>query len=179
MDISIELISLDDADVLLDFESVNRSWFEQHVSPRDESFYTSQGVRSQISEFLSLYARGEMYPMLIRSNSQEVCGRINVHRIDSNVYTGELGYRIGQQFTSKGIASQAVGKLIDYLVSETQLSSLRAIVLCSNEGSQKVLERNGFSKVKGITNYAERNGELKDAIEYELSLSQQIAQVDS
>nr|WP_086938870.1 GNAT family N-acetyltransferase [Thaumasiovibrio occultus] len=170
MDISIELISLDDVDALLDFELANRSWFEQYVPPRDESFYTLQGVRSQISEFLSLYANGEMYPMLIRSNSQEICGRINVHRIEPNVYTGELGYRIGQQFTSKGIASQAVGKLVDYLVSEAQLSTLRAIVLCSNEGSRKVLERNGFSKVKGIANYAELNGEVKDAIEYELSL---------
>lgn len=170
MDISIELISLDDVDALLDFELANRFWFEQHVPPRDESFYTLQGVRSQISEFLSLHANGEMYPMLIRNNSQEICGRINIHRIEPNVYTGELGYRIGQQFTAKGIASQAISKLVDYLVSEAQLSTLRAIVLCSHEGSQKVLERNGFSKVKGIANYAELNGEVKDAIEYELSL---------
>ena len=170
MDISVELISLEDADALLAFELDNRCWFEQHVPSRGYQFYTSLGVRNHISEFLSQYANGEMYPMLIRSNSQEICGRINIHRIESNTYSGELGYRIGKQFTSKGIASQAVGKLVDYLVSETQLNTLRAIVLRGNEGSQKVLERNGFTKVKNIANYTELHAEVRDAVEYELTL---------
>jgi ribosomal-protein-alanine N-acetyltransferase len=83
---------------------------------------------------------------------------------------GELGYRIGELFTSKGIASKAVDKLVAYLISETKLNSLTAVVLCSNLGSQKVLERNGFSKIKDIADYSGLNGEVKDAVEYKLPL---------
>ncbi|MFT7681867.1 MAG: ribosomal-protein-alanine N-acetyltransferase [Moritella dasanensis] len=170
MNISIESISLEDVDSLLAFELTNRSWFEQHVPPRDDSFYTPQGVREQISEYLSLHTKGEMYPMLIRSDSNEICGRINVHRVETDTCSGELGYRIGEQFTSKGIASKAVDKLVEYLISETKLNSLTAVVLCSNLGSQKVLERNGFSKIKNIADYSDLNGEVKDAVEYKLPL---------
>ncbi|SHO54519.1 GNAT family N-acetyltransferase [Vibrio quintilis] len=170
MAIRIELISTEDVDELLEFELTNRSWFDLHISPRNEDFYSPQGVKSQISEFLSLHTHGKMYPMLIRTGSNEICGRINVHRIESGNGTGELGYRIGERFASKGIASKAVNRLISYLVSESKLGVLKAIVLTSNLGSRKVLERNGFRKVKDIPKYAELNGDLKDAIEYERTL---------
>lgn len=166
MDIDIELVSLKDVNALLKFEQDNRSWFEQYVPPRDDSFYTEQGVKEQISDFLVLHANGEMYPMLIRNYSNEICGRINVHRVNSVNGFGELGYRIGERFTSKGVASKAVDQLISYLASESKLDSLTAYVLAINVGSSKVLERNGFSKVKVIADYAELNGEAKDAIEY-------------
>lgn len=166
MRVSIELVSLKDIDEILKFELANRSWFEQHVPPREDIFYTQLGVKEQVSKFLSLHAEGEMYPMLIRTEFNEICGRINVHRIESENRSGELGYRIGEQFSSKGVASAAVDRIVSYLISESKLLSLKAIVLESNLGSSKVLERNSFCKVKGIPNYAELNGELKDAVVY-------------
>ncbi|MGF1754061.1 GNAT family N-acetyltransferase [Vibrio makurazakiensis] len=176
MKVSIELVSLKDVDALLEFELDNRSWFEQHVPPRDEAFYTQLGVKEQISKFLELHAADEMYPLLIRTDSNEICGRINIHRVESESRFGELGYRIGKSFISKGVASSAVDMLIPYLASESKLASLKAIVLKNNVGSSKVLERNGFSKVKDIPNYAKLNGELKDAVVYARTLPQQIAE---
>ncbi|EMV9370688.1 GNAT family N-acetyltransferase [Vibrio alginolyticus] len=166
MNISIDLVSLKDVDALLDFELVNRAWFERHVPPRDPSFYTHQGVKEQIYEFLLLHENNEMYPMIIRTELGEICGRLNVHQVDSNKSSGELGYRMGEEFTSKGIASKAVEKLISYLDAESKLGYLKAIVLVGNEGSSKVLERNGFSKVRNIPKYGALNGEIKDAVEY-------------
>ncbi|MGR5001701.1 GNAT family N-acetyltransferase [Vibrio celticus] len=166
MDVFLHLLQLNDASALLDFEVENREWFEQLVPARDDSFYSNAGVTEQITSFLTEYKNGEMIPMLIKDANGTICGRINVRDIDQNAGSGELGYRVGHSFASKGIASSAVRKLLVYLAEHSTLKFVDAYALVGNVGSNKILSNTGFELVERVEGYAVFKGKSQDAHYY-------------
>ncbi|MEG3691870.1 GNAT family N-acetyltransferase [Vibrio coralliirubri] len=171
MDVFLHLLQPNDASALLDFEVENREWFEQFVPAREDRFYSNEGVVEQITSFLTEYKNGEMIPMLIKDANGIVCGRINIRDIDQSSESGELGYRVGRSFASKGIASNAVKQLLDYLTQQTNLKYVDAYALVGNVGSNKILSNTGFELIEHVENYAVFKGEHQDANYYRKSLS--------
>ncbi|WED25250.1 GNAT family N-acetyltransferase [Vibrio sp. DW001] len=171
MEISLHLVRQKDAEALLKFEVDNKRWFEEHVPSREDRFYSLSGVKQQISDFLIEYDNGLMYPMLIKNDIGTICGRINLHRIDDKREHGEMGYRIGRSYTSQGVASSAVRKLLTLLTKTSGLKYVNAIALVSNVGSNKILTKNGFHLVQRQCNYTELNGHMEDANQYQRVLS--------
>ncbi|MGO2159851.1 MAG: GNAT family N-acetyltransferase [Vibrio toranzoniae] len=153
MDIFLHLLHPSDVSALLEFELENREWFEQFVPAREDRFYSNAGVAEQVKNFLTEYDNGEMIPMLIKDANGTICGRINVRDIDLNGESGELGYRIGRSFGSKGIASSAVRKLLIYLAEYSTLKFVDAYALVGNVGSNKILSKAGFDLVERVESY--------------------------
>jgi RimJ/RimL family protein N-acetyltransferase len=56
----------------------------------------------------------------------------------------ELGYFIDEQFWGKGIATEAVRLMIDYIQQHFDVMRIFAEVFEHNKASMKVLEKNGF-----------------------------------
>ncbi|MFA0570879.1 GNAT family N-acetyltransferase [Vibrio gallaecicus] len=166
MIISVQIVKLSDATELLNFELENRVWFEQHIPPRFDGFYSVSGVKSQIKEFLNLYEDNTMIPMILRTQDGEICGRLNLTMEDSDNNLGVIGYRIGEKFTRKGLATQAIEYMQKYIHDQTQLTRLKAIVLSSNRGSSIALERNGFKVRAHLKEFAMLNGQQMNAYEY-------------
>lgn len=69
----------------------------------------------------------------------------------------ELGYWLAEDFWGKGIVSEAVAKICEYVFSNFELTRISAHVFAYNKGSMRVLEKNGFER-EGIL----RNAILKD-----------------
>lgn len=138
MDIFLHLLHPSDVSNLLEFEVENREWFEQFVPAREDRFYSNAGVAEQVISFLKEYDHGDMIPMLIKDANGTICGRINVRDIDQNTESGELGYRVGHAFGSKGIASNAVRKLLTYLAEHSSLKYVDAYALVGNVGSNQI-----------------------------------------
>ncbi|TKF04214.1 GNAT family N-acetyltransferase [Vibrio kanaloae] len=166
MDIFLHLLHPDDVSALLEFEVENREWFEKFVPAREDRFYSNAGVAEQVMSFLTEYDNGEMIPMLIKDANGTVCGRINIRDIDQSTQSGELGYRVGHSFASKGVASNAVKQLLDYLAEQTNLKYVYAYALVGNVGSNKILSNTGFELVEYINNYAVFKGQNHDANYY-------------
>ncbi|MFA0161432.1 GNAT family N-acetyltransferase [Vibrio splendidus] len=171
MDVFLHLLQPNDVSALLDFEVENREWFEQFVPAREDSFYSNEGVAEQITSFLTEYENGEMIPMLIKDANGTICGRINVRDIDQNAGSGELGYRVGHAYGSKGIASNAVRKLLIYLAEHSSLKYVDAYALVGNVGSNKILSKAGFDLVERVESYAVFKGKDQDAHYYRRALS--------
>ncbi|CAH6785589.1 putative ribosomal N-acetyltransferase YdaF [Vibrio chagasii] len=171
MDISIHLLHPGDVSALLEFEVENREWFEQFVPAREDSFYSNAGVTEQVTSFLVEYDNGEMIPMLIKDANGNIFGRINVRDIDQIAGSGELGYRVGRAFGSKGVASNAVRKLLTYLSKHSTLKYIDAYALVGNVGSNKVLTNTGFDLVERVQNYAVFKGQHQDANYYRKAIS--------
>ncbi|OQQ06984.1 alanine acetyltransferase [Vibrio splendidus] len=171
MDVFLHLLQPNDASALLDFEVENREWFEQFVPAREGRFYSNEGVAEQVTNFLIEYDNGEMIPMLIKDANGIVCGRINIRDIGLNGESGELGYRVGHAYGSKGIASNAVRKLLIYLAEHSSLKYVDAYALVGNVGSNKILSNTGFELVERVESYAVFRGEHQDANYYRKSLS--------
>lgn len=56
----------------------------------------------------------------------------------------EIGYFIGEQFQGKGIATEAVRILTDYIEKKFEVSRIYAEVFAHNKASMRVLQKNGF-----------------------------------
>ncbi|UPR55018.1 GNAT family N-acetyltransferase [Vibrio cyclitrophicus] len=166
MDVFLHLLHPSDVSALLEFEVENREWFEQFVPAREDRFYSNAGVAEQVTSFLTAYDNGEMIPMLIKNVNGTVCGRINVRDIDQNTESGELGYRVGHAFGSKGVASNAVRKLLIYLTEHSSLKYVDAYAFVGNVGSNKILSKADFDLVEHVENYAVFKGQNQNANYY-------------
>ena len=171
MEISIHLLQPSDVGPLFEFEVENRECFNQFVPARDDSFYSDSGVADQVKLFLKEYQNGELIPMLIKDANGVICGRINVRDISKNGESGELGYRVGRAFGSKGVASNAVRKLLTYLSKHSSLKYIDAYALVGNVGSNKVLTNTGFDLVERVQNYAVFKGQQQNANYYRKAIS--------
>lgn len=56
----------------------------------------------------------------------------------------EIGYFIGERFWGRGIATQAVRLLVDYIKQNFDVVRIYAEVFEHNKASMKVLQKNGF-----------------------------------
>lgn len=52
-DLTFNLITPEDAAELLEFETIERAWFEQHIEARPEHFCTPEGVAQHIMAALN------------------------------------------------------------------------------------------------------------------------------
>ena len=75
---------------------------------------------------------------------REVVGSISLKNISHSMGYAEIGYGIGEAFQGKGMATAAVGFLVNRIFRETSLRKLTALVHDKNRASRRVLEKLGF-----------------------------------
>ena len=74
-------------------------------------------------------------------------GTCSLHDIDWIIRRGEIGYMIGEKtHWGAGIATEIVNLMTEYAFDRLNLNKLTAGVVEGNEGSMKVLEKNGFKQ---------------------------------
>ena len=75
----------------------------------------------------------------------KIAGSIGV-MLKDDVYRKsiEIGYFLGEPFWGKGIATTAVGLLLEYIQAHFDVIRIYAEVFGHNTASMKVLEKNGF-----------------------------------
>ncbi|MGM1032612.1 MAG: GNAT family N-acetyltransferase [Bacillota bacterium] len=83
---------------------------------------------------------------LERLGSGIIVGRINLVDIDPVNGTAHVGNRIGEAFTQKGIANEAL-KLLVKLAPDLNVTQIQAKTTSDNIASQKVLMKNGFERI--------------------------------
>jgi ribosomal-protein-alanine N-acetyltransferase len=56
----------------------------------------------------------------------------------------EIGYFVGEHYWGKGIATEAVRLLVDFIETRMDINRIYAHVFAYNQSSMKVLQKNGF-----------------------------------
>lgn len=165
MSLSIESITQKHCCGLLAFETDNRHWFESLIQPRPEAFYSISGVNWHIEQLLTLKKTGAALPFVVTIDS-DIVGRVNVKDID-DMQSAWLGYRFAQQCAGQGVATKAVGLVLDHIQRCTQVHKISAQVLSNNPASAKVLEKNGFVATSSHPNWLLHKGSTLAMTEYE------------
>lgn len=155
---TIRTLRPDDEHRLLQFERDNRRWFEAHIDPRGDDFYTRDGVRAHIEQYLDGYARATWHPCVIVDRSEAIVGRANLKEIDLAKGMAEIGYRVAQRTAGQGLATQAVRYLTTLARTEWRLNQLFAHVSTQNTASARVLEKCGFVRAACLPNRALLHG---------------------
>ncbi len=139
--------TLADADDLLAFELQNRTFFEASINARTEGYYSADGMRAAITDAIDHARADTAFQFLVRDDAGTLVARVNLSRVRrAHFHCAEVGYRVAQTASGRGVATQAVGQLVALAFSDLQLLRLEATCRPENAASIQVLERNGFER---------------------------------
>ena len=84
------------------------------------------------SLFLGIFSNGEF------------CGLAEFYGYRAPLLKISVGYRLLPRYWQKGIATETLGLMVDWLFSETTVKIITASVMPENQASAHVLKKNGF-----------------------------------
>lgn len=123
--------------------------------------YTEQDGRDYISTMIAA-DQNDTFAFAVTTDGK-VIGSIGAFRQD-NIHrqTAELGYYIAEEYWGKGIMTEAVKQLCDYVFTHTDIIRIYAEPFAYNIGSCRVLEKAGFQYEGTLRNNAVKNGNILD-----------------
>ncbi|NEC65809.1 GNAT family N-acetyltransferase [Streptomyces sp. SID9727] len=131
----------DHAPAVLAFEKANRAYFAASVPDRGDAYFTDYPPRHEA--LLAEQAAGTChFHVLVAEETGEVLGRFNL--MDVSAGTAELGFRLAEKATGRGLATTAVHDLFALCRTTYGLTALRARAAARNTASRAVLRRTGF-----------------------------------
>ena len=128
------------APAVLAFELANRAYFAASVSDRGDDFYDQ--FTDRYSALLAEQEAGSCACYVLVAEDGSVVGRFNLYKLEDG--TAELGYRVAQHATGRGVATVTVRELCRLAAERHGLRTLRAAAARDNAASQKVLTKAGF-----------------------------------
>lgn len=123
--------------------------------------YTEQDGVDYISAMLSA-DKDETFAFAVTVDGK-VAGSIGVFR-QENIHrqTGELGYYIAEEYWGKGMMSEAVKQICEYVFSNSDIIRIYAEPFAYNTASCRVLEKAGFQYEGTLRDNAVKNGNVVD-----------------
>lgn len=94
-------------------------------------------------------------------------GCIGLHR-DLKYGTAELGYWMGAPYRRRGYISEAVGAVVDFGFTHTDVPRIYAMHIIGNEASGKALLANGLLREAQLDDHSVKNGVAQTAIQYRI-----------
>ncbi|MCX4800925.1 GNAT family N-acetyltransferase [Streptomyces sp. NBC_01214] len=136
----LQLLRFDHAPALLAFERANRAYFAASVADRGDRYFADFDERH--AALMAEQATGACFFHVLVDDVGDVVGRVNL--VDVADGSAELGYRIAERATGRGLATAAVREARGLAVAQYGLTALRAVTTLDNAGSRAVLARTGF-----------------------------------
>ena len=167
--ISLELQSEENSLDVYSFEKENREYFEQNLPPRPDNYFDSEGFKKITAELLAEQDNHNAYMHIIRDSQGVMVGRINLSVLGNDRKTAELGYRIGENVTNLGYASEAVKLVLEKAFTTYGLHKIIAGTATDNLASQRVLLKNGFTFSKIIENDLQIHNEWVHTAVFEIT----------
>ena len=163
------LIELDDAPALAKLLQANRDFLAPWDPVHGDGYFTEAGQLAEVRSTLSQYRQGTKLPHVILGESGQVAGRINLNNIVRGAFqSGSLGYWVSATENGRGLATAAVGEMVQLAFAELRLHRVEAGTLLHNVRSQRVLERNGFTRFGVAPGYIKIAGRWQDHALYQL-----------
>jgi ribosomal-protein-alanine N-acetyltransferase len=139
----LQLLRADHAAAILAFESANRAYFAASVSDRGDEFFEHFTERHNARLAEQEAGTGAYYVLVDEDGA--VLGRFNLVLVGDGVW--QLGYRVAQQVTGRGVATTTVRDMCSLAASRHGVRTLRAATSHGNVASQRVLLNAGFTEV--------------------------------
>ena len=166
--ISLELLSEENSLDVYFFEKENRKYFERNLPPRPANYFDLEEFKEITRELLREQENHDVYMHLIRDSQGVMVGRINLSVLGNDRKTAELGYRIGENVTNLGYASEAVKLVLERAFHTYGLNRIIAGTATDNLASKRVLLKNGFTFIRNIENDLQMNNGWVDTAVFEI-----------
>lgn len=129
--------------------------------------YTEQDGKDYISDMLSAN-ENDTFAFAVTADNK-VVGSIGVFR-QGNIHrqTAELGYYVAEEYWNRGIMTEAVKQICEYVFNKSDILRIYAEPFAYNIASCRVLEKAGFQYEGTLRSNAVKNGEVIDMKMYSL-----------
>lgn len=95
---------------------------------------------------------------MIAAASEDFVGMCVFHSDRSHHLKTELAYRAGRRFWNRGYVTEAVDRLVRYVLGETAMNRIEATCMVDNRASERVLQKAGF-RLEGVMRQSHRRGD--------------------
>lgn len=108
-------------------------------------YHTLEATKGQMNYFENLYTQKTgIWWKVVSKERGEPLGAIGMNNYQKLHNRAEIGYWLLPEHWGKGIISEAMEAMVDYLFREWGLHRIEAVVEAGNSNSSRVLERAGF-----------------------------------
>ncbi|MCX4855695.1 GNAT family N-acetyltransferase [Streptomyces canus] len=136
-------LRVEHAPAVLAFELADREYFATFVSDRGDEFF--ERFTDRFNALLAEQDAGICAFHVLVAEGGSVLGRFNLVDIENG--TADLGYRVAQHATGRGVATATVRELCRLAATRYGLDTLCAATSHENTASQRVLAKAGFTPV--------------------------------
>jgi len=127
--------------------------FEQRSNPETMKFIprplaeTIEDAQKFIIECNSSIEKNDLINWAItKKEDNKLIGMIGFFRLQPENFRGEIGYILNPNFHRKGIMKEALDEALKYGFEDLHFHSIEAVIDPRNIGSEKLLQKTGFSK---------------------------------
>jgi len=153
-----------DAEQLAELVRRSRSFLEPWEPVRPDSYFTPAGQQEAIDKALQQRAAGLAEPFVILEDGV-VVGRVTLNNIVRGPFqSASVGYWLDREAVGRGLATAAVGELVELAFGVLGLHRLEAGTLPNNLASRAVLTRNRFEQFGYAQRYLAIAGAYADHI---------------
>ncbi|MDE7281185.1 MAG: GNAT family N-acetyltransferase [Ruminiclostridium sp.] len=132
-----------------DWEAMYKNWASDDevtkflMWPTHSSPETSKGV---IEDWVKLYSDERFYhwAIVLKENGDEPIGDIAVVNLDNQISKAHIGYCIGKAWWRKGITSEALKAVIDFLFDTVEVNRIESRHDVNNPNSGRVMKKCGM-----------------------------------
>jgi ribosomal-protein-alanine N-acetyltransferase len=161
--VTVRRATEDDAAALAALALANRAFLAPWEPVRPDAYFTGEAHRSTLRS-LAAQDPPSTVPCVILVDG-EPAGRITLTNVVRGVFcSADLGYWVAQRHNGRGVGTAAVGEVLRLAFGELGLHRVQAATLLHNVGSQRVLERNGFTRIGLAPRYLRIAGEWQDHV---------------
>ncbi|WP_418955359.1 GNAT family N-acetyltransferase [Streptomyces tritici] len=136
----LQRLRADHAPALLAFERENRAYFARSIPDRGDAYFAE--FAEQHRERLDEQDAGGIHFHVLVAEDGEILGRVNL--VDVADGSAELGYRIAEKASGRGLATASVRRMVELARTAYGLRRLTAVTTLDNHASRAVLARAGF-----------------------------------
>ena len=159
-----------------DAEPMFRNWASNPLVTKYLTWPTHESIavtEMVIENWFREYEKENYYQWIIELKEQEEpIGSISVVRQNDRIAEAEIGYCIGSRWWHRGIVSEALSAVIEYLFTEVGMNRISARHDPNNPNSGGVMRKCGM-KYEGTSRSSDRNNQgICDAAHYAILRSE-------
>ena len=127
--------------------------------------YTSKDAKKWLKHCLNTYKKRKKNEMnFVIEIEGNLAGAVGLSHIDK--HKAEIGYWVAKKHWNKGIGTEAVKIVTNFLFNKLKLRRVYAYVFTKNKTSARVLEKNGYKFEGLLRKHANKDGRLIDSLLY-------------
>jgi ribosomal-protein-alanine N-acetyltransferase len=137
-----------DAVALAELYLRNRAFLAPFEPERPDDFFTADGQLARAREIAGEEAAGRTRSYVVLDDDGAMAGTITLSGIARGpAQSAHVGYWIDRERNGRGLATRALGAVVEEAFGPLGLHRIEAGILPDNRASRIVLERNGFELI--------------------------------